>query len=97
MAQDANELISCFRVVHGSCAIPLTGVEEKIATAQLLYVCSAIESMLATWNDYDGCERAAAKLVDPYKALVLCQQSADPERERSRDLGGWHGRRSRPW
>ena len=69
-AINANELISCFRVVHGSCAIPLTKVEEEIATAQLLYVCSAIESMLATWNDDDGCERAAAKLVDPYKGLV---------------------------
>ncbi len=67
---NANELISCFRVLHGSCAIPLTEVEEEIATAQLLYVCSAIESMLATWNDHDGCERATAKLVDPYKAFV---------------------------
>jgi hypothetical protein len=62
---NANELISCFRAVHGSCAIPLTEVEEEIATAHLLYVCSAIESMLATWNDYDECERAAAKLGDP--------------------------------
>ena len=68
---NANELISRFRVVHGSCAIPLTEVEEGIATAQLLCVCSAIESMLATWNDYDGCERAAAKLVEPYKALAI--------------------------
>ena len=67
---NANELISCFRVVHGSCAIPLMEVEEEIATAQLLYVCSAIEGMLATWNDDDGCERAAAKLVEPYQALV---------------------------
>ncbi len=62
---NANEWISCFRAVHGSCAIPLTEVEDEIATAQLLYVCSAIESMLATWNDYDECERAAAKLDDP--------------------------------
>jgi hypothetical protein len=62
---NGNELISCFRAVHGSCASPLTTVEKEVVATQLVYIRCAVESMLKAWANLGRCEKAAIGLIDP--------------------------------